>query len=151
LQPGIFDLLQQLSYKQICIKSRAQLNGIRAEGFSMNRFMRGMAAVFVCSTFGAADWANSAPIGGGTAATGVARPGRVFHGPVHAFHGGGQFYGFHGFYRLYPYTLFGYPNYYSGSYYPYPFSEGDYPDCNFVWGKPTAKHKALQRGVWTCS
>ena len=89
-------------------------------------------------------------------------------GGLHAFHGAGQFHapgqsyaarqfrpgfhGYHGFYRgLYPYTLFGYPNYNSYWGYPYSLYEDDSPDCRFEWPKRTAKHKTVQRGVWICS
>jgi hypothetical protein len=90
----------------------------------MHKFISGVAAVLICSAFGMA---------------GVA-------------HGAGGFRGFHGFYRgFYPYTLFGYPNYYSyGGYYPYSLYEDDSP-CRFEWPKRSVKHKTAQRGVWTCS
>lgn len=56
-----------------------------------------------------------------------------------------------GFYHQYPYTLFGYPNYKS-SYFPL-YLDYEYPktNCDFVWGRPTARHKPTQRGRWTCS
>ena len=71
----------------------------------------------------------------------VAAPAGRFPG---GFHGG-----FHGYYRgLYPYSLFGYPRYSYGGYYPYLHYEDD---CRFEFPKRTAKGKAVQRGVWTCS
>jgi hypothetical protein len=66
---------------------------------------------------------------------------------VQGFYRVDPFYGLHSFYHQYPYTQFGYPNY-NWSYYP---RYRHYPDCDFVWAKPTAKHKTAQRGVWTCS
>jgi hypothetical protein len=111
----------------------AERTGIRAGGSSMYKFMRGVAAVLICSAFGMAGVANSDPIG-----------------RVHNVSG---LRGFHGFYRgFYPYTLFGYPNYHSyGSYYPYSLYEDDSPDCRFEWPKRAVKRKTAQRGVWTCS
>jgi hypothetical protein len=116
----------------------------------MHRFMSGVAAVLLCSMFGMADLANGAPMGGGGGF------GHVGVGGFHSFRGVGGFYGgfrgYNGFYRgLYPYTLFGYPNYYSyGGYYPYS-SYGDVgPDCHFVWVKRTVKRKTIERGIWRC-
>jgi hypothetical protein len=134
-------------------------HGIRAGGFSMHKFMSGVAAVLI-SAFGMAGAADSAPIGRAGAGPGA--------GGLHAFHGAGQFHapgqshaarqfrpgfhGYHGFYRgLYPYTLFGYPNYNSYWGYPYSLYDDDSPDCRFEWPKRTVKHKTVQRGVWTCS
>jgi hypothetical protein len=110
-----------------------------------------VAAVLICSIFGMAHSANSAMMGHGI---GFAHAGV---GGFHSLHGGGPFYsghrGFNGFYRgLYPYTLFGYPNYYSyGGYYPYSIYEDVGPDCRFVWVKRTVKHKTIERGIWRCS
>ena len=99
----------------------------------MHKFLNGVAAVLVCSAFGMAYPADSASAGGGGAR-------------------GGHFHGFHGFYRgLYPYSLFGYPNYSYGGYYPYSLYNDAEPDCDFVWVKRTVKHKTIQRGVWKCS
>ena len=116
----------------------------------MHKFMSSVAAVLIGSGFGMAEIANSAPIGraGAGHGPGVASAPGVSHpaGGVHTFHG------YHGFYRgLYPYTLFGYPNYNSYWGYPYSLYEDDSPDCRFEWPKRTVKHKPVQRGVWTCS
>ena len=66
---------------------------------------------------------------------------------VQGFYRIDRFYGWPGFYHQYPYTLFGYPNY-NWSYFPL---YGEYSNCDFVWGKPSGKHKKVQRGTWTCS
>jgi hypothetical protein len=106
--------------------------GGTAGGFSMHKFMSGVAAVLICSAFGMAGVANSAPFG--------------------RAHGAAGLRGYHGYYRgLYPYTLFGYPNYNSYWGYPYSLYQDDSPDCRFEWPKRTVKHKTIQRGVWTCS
>jgi hypothetical protein len=101
----------------------------------MHKFLRAALAGLICVIFGLAAFPIAAA---------------AFHGRVggfHAFHGG-----FRGFNRgLYPYTLFGYPRYNYGGYFPYSIYEDDGPDCRFEWPKRTAKHKAAQRGVWTCS
>jgi hypothetical protein len=87
--------------------------------------MGGVAAALICATF-----ALAAP----SAAAAAGRLG-----------------GFNGFYRgLYPYSLFGYPRYSYGGYYPYALYPDDGPNCRFVW-KRTAKRTAIQRGIWTCS
>jgi hypothetical protein len=66
---------------------------------------------------------------------------------AHGFH---AYHGPRGFYGLYPYTLFGYPNYRYGGYYPNSFYYQDNePDCDFVWAHRLSKRKG--RGVWTCS
>ena len=135
----------------------------------MHKFMSGVAAVLICSALGTAGAADSAPIGraGAGHGPGVARAPGVSHpaGGVHAFHGVGQFHpagqlysgyrglhGYHGFYRgLYPYTLFGYPNYNSYWGNPYSLYEDDSSDCRFEWPKRTVNHKTVQRGIWTCS
>jgi hypothetical protein len=137
---------------------------------SMHKLIRNMAAVFICSAFGTANLANSAPgaHGGGAGIAHGAGGGGMAHigggegfrggGFVHGgggFHGGefhGRLRGFRGFYGggvgPYPYSWYG--DYY-GDYDPYPFYEENYPDCHFVWVKRTVKHKAVQRGIWTCS
>ena len=98
----------------------------------MHKFMSGLVAVLVCSAFCMADLAQGAPAGWRGAR-------------------GGHVYGFRGFYRgLYPYSLFGYPNYSYGGYYPYSVYENAEPDCDFVWVKRTVKHKTVRRGIWTC-
>jgi hypothetical protein len=95
--------------------------------FGMQWLMRGVAVGLMCAT---SMLAGSPP---------AAAAGR-FHG------------GFPGFYRgLYPYSLFGYPGYRYGGYFPYSLYEDDGPDCRFVWVKRTVKHKVVQRGIWTCS
>ena len=100
----------------------------------MHKFMRGAVVVLICSAVGVAGLPNSASARWSGA--------RGFH----------SFRGLRGFYRLYPYTLFGYPNYRYGSYYPYyPYYEDNEPNCDFVWTKRTAKHKTTGRGIWTCS
>jgi hypothetical protein len=129
----------------------------------MHKFMSSMAAVVIGSAFGMAEVVNSAPIGraGAGHSPGVASAPGVSHpaGGVHAFHGVGyaglrSFHGYHGYpgyYRgLYPYTLFGYPNYNSYWGYPYSLYEDD-SGCRFEWPKRTSNHKTAQRGVWTCS
>jgi hypothetical protein len=104
--------------------------GIRMGGTSMQKFMTGVAAVLVCSAF--AYSVDSASAGWGGAR-------------------GGHFHGFRGFYRgLYPYSLFGYPNYSYGGYYPYSLYNDAEPDCDFVWVNRTVKHKIVRRGIWTC-
>jgi hypothetical protein len=141
----------------------------------MYKFMSGVAAVLICSAFGMAEVANSAPIvrAGAGPGPGVGHAAGVMHSAagLHAFQGTGQFHppgqsyaarqlhpgfrsfhGYHGFYRgLYPYTLFGYPNYNSYWGYPYSLYEDDSPDCRFEWPNRTVKRKSAQRGVWTCS
>jgi hypothetical protein len=96
---------------------------------SMRSLVRGVAAAVMCAAFVLAD----CPL--------AAAAGRFPAG----FNGG-----FHGYYRsLYPYSLFGYPRYHSyWGYYPYSHYEDD---CRFEFPKRTAKGKAVQRGVWTCS
>ena len=145
----------------------------------MHKLLSGVAAVLMCLVFGMTDFADSAPIGRGVGVmhggVGAFHPGvGAFHPGVGGFHPGiggfhpgiGGFHpgiggyhafrgvgAFHGFYRgLYPYTLFGYPNYYSyGGYYPYYSNYEDYgPDCHFVWVKRTVKHKTVERGIWRC-
>src|ERR1700730_16571802 len=101
--------------------------GIGAGGAAMHKFLNGVAAVLVCSAFGMAYPADSASAGGGGAR-------------------GGHFHGFHGFYRgLYPYSLFGYPNYSYGGYYPYSLYNDAEPDCDFVWVNWTVKPKIISR------
>ena len=105
----------------------------------MHRFMRGVAAsVLICSAFALANPPIAAASGRGV---GFARGAGGFH----AFHGFRGFYG-----GLYPYSLFGYPHSAYGGYYPYSVYEDNEPDCDFVWGKRTAKHKIARRGIWTC-
>jgi hypothetical protein len=94
--------------------------------------LRLIAATLIFAAFGVAD-GNGAP----------ARPAGTVH--AQGFYRVHHFYG--GFYRQYPYTLFGYPNY-NWSYYPL---YEEYPSCDFVWGKRTGKSKAAQHGTWTCS
>jgi hypothetical protein len=139
----------------------------------MQKFIGGVAVVLIGSAFGLAEIANSAPIGragaghgpGVASAPGVSRPA----GGLHAFHGVGHagFRSFHGYsgypdysgypgypgyyWGLYPNTLFGYPNYNSYWGYPYSLYEDGSSDCRFEWPKRGAKHKSVQRGVWTCS
>lgn len=97
----------------------------------MHKLLRGAVVLALCATFGMADAASTSA---------------GAHG-FHRFHG---LYGYRGFYGLYPYTLFGYPNYRYGSYYPLsPYYVDNEPNCDFVWSKPTAKHKS--KGRWTCS
>jgi hypothetical protein len=111
----------------------------------MHKLMRGVAAALICATFGMADSSPAAAAGRGV---GFAGGGGAFHG-AGEFH---RFHGFRGFYRgIYPYSLFGYPNYSYGGYYPYSVYEDVEPDCDFVWVKRTAKHKVVRRGIWTCS
>jgi hypothetical protein len=129
----------------------------------MHKLMSSVAAVLIGSAFGMAEVTDGAPIGraGAGHGAGVASAPGVSHpaGGVHAFDGAGQlhagfrsYHGYGGFYRgLYPYTLFGYPNYNSYWGYPYSLYEDGSPDCLFEWPKRTVKHKAVQRGVWTCS
>jgi hypothetical protein len=114
------------------------LKGMQVGDISMCKLVGGLAAVLL--------WAACVLAYPSDAGAGA--------GGSYAFHGGGRFHGgFHGFYRgLYPYTLFGYPNYYSyGGYYPYSFYEDDSSDCRFEWPKRSVKHKPARRGVWTCS
>jgi hypothetical protein len=95
----------------------------------MLKLKRSTIAVLLCSAFGVATPADGAGAGW--------RGAHGFHGP-------------RGFYGLYPYTLFGYPNYRYGGYYPYSFYYQDNePDCDFVWTNRASKRKG--RGVWTCS
>jgi hypothetical protein len=94
-----------------------------AGDFSVRRLIGGAATVLMLSVS-----ANSAP-------------------SVQGFYRVDPFYDLHSFYRQYPYTQFGYPNYH-WNYYP---RYRHYPNCDFVWPKATAKHKASQRGIWTCS
>ncbi len=77
------------------------------------------------------------------------RGARPHSGPIHVqgFYRVDRFYGWPGFYHQYPSTLFGYPNY-NYSYFPL---YQDYPGCDFVWANPTAKHRTVQHGVWSCS
>ena len=134
----------------------------------MHRLISNVAVVFICSAFGTANLANGAPAahagGAGIAHGGAGVPhmgaggfrrggGGGFVRGGGGFRGGelhGGLRGFRGFHGrgvgpdLYPYSWY-------GDYDPYPFYEEDYPDCQFVWGKRTVKHKAIQRGVWTCS
>ena len=99
----------------------------------MHRFIVGVAAVLIGSAIGLAGVANSASIG---------------HAGFRSYHG---YPGYPGYYwGLYPNTLFGYPNYNSYWGYPYSLYEDD-SGCRFEWPKRTVKHKAVQRGVWTCS
>jgi hypothetical protein len=103
----------------------------------MHKLMSGLTAVLLCSAFALTDSSVARGAGG-----------------FHAFHGVGQFHhGLRGFYGggVYPYSLFGYPNYSYGGYYPYSIYEDSSPDCDFVWVKRTVKHKTIQRGVWKCS
>jgi hypothetical protein len=104
----------------------------------MHKHLNRMVAGLVCMTFGLAASSIAAAAG----------PGAWHHaGGFHAFHGG-----FHGFGRgLYPYSLFGYPGYSYGGYFPYSIYEDDGPDCRFEWPRRSAKHKGVQRGIWTCS
>ena len=98
----------------------------------MLKLKRGTIAVLVCAAFGVVALADSAGAG--------------WRG-AHEFH---ALHGLRGFYGLYPYTLFGYPNYRYGGYYPYSFYYQDNePNCDFVWTNRSSKHKG--RGVWTCS
>jgi len=98
----------------------------------MRKLKRGVIAVVICSAFGVAGLADGASAGWAGA--------RGYH----AFHG------LRGFYGRYPYTLFGYPNYRYGGYYPGSFYYQDNePNCDFVWANRTTKRKG--RGVWTCS
>jgi hypothetical protein len=101
----------------------------------MHKLLNCATVALVCAIFGLA--ASSIPAAAG-----------AFHSSgIHAFHGG-----FRGFNRgLYPYSLFGYPGYKYGGYYPYSIYEDDGPDCRFEWPKRTVKHKPAQRGIWTCS
>src|ERR1700722_7336803 len=135
-------------------------------GFSMHKFIGGVAAVLVGSAFGMAAVAHGASIGraGAGHGPGVASAPGVSHpaGGLHAFHGVGPagFRSFHGYsgysgypgyyWGLYPNTLFGYPNYNSYWGYPYSLYEDD-SGCRFEWPKRAAKHNTVQRGVWTCS
>jgi hypothetical protein len=105
----------------------------------MHKLLSAAMVGLVCATFGPAASPIAAAAGAGAFHSGV--------GGFHAFHGG-----FRGFNRgLYPYTLFGYPGYKYGGYFPYSVYEDDGPDCRFEWPKRTAKQKAAKRGVWTCS
>jgi hypothetical protein len=98
----------------------------------MLKLKRSTIAVLICAAFGPVALANDA---------------RAGWSGVHGFH---AFHGLRGFYGLYPYTLFGYPNYRYGGYYPNSFYYQDNePDCDFVWTNRASKHKG--RGVWTCS
>jgi hypothetical protein len=112
----------------------------------MHKLMGGLTAVLLCSAFALTDSPLAAARGlGGGFARGA--------GGFHAFHGAGPFHhGSRGFYGggIYPYSLFGYPNYLYGGYYPYSIYEDSSPDCDFVWVKRTVKHKIVQRGVWKC-
>jgi hypothetical protein len=105
----------------------------------MYRLMSGAAAVLMLSVFGIVACANGAPTGRGAR---VSRYNAAIH--VQGFYRVPRFHGWHGFYHQYPYTLFGYPNY-NWSYYPL---YQDYPECDFVWAKPTVKDKSVQRGIW---
>ena len=103
----------------------------------MHKLMSGLTAVLLCSAFALTDSSVARGAGG-----------------FHAFHGVGQFHhGLRGFYGggVYPYSLFGYPNYGYGGDFPYSIYEDSSPDCDFVWVKRTVKHKTIQRGVWKCS
>jgi hypothetical protein len=97
--------------------------GLRVRGFSMPRLM---VAILIVLAFGVAQ-CNSAP----------ARD-------VQGFYQVGRLHSFYDFYRQYPYTLFGYPNY-NWNYYPL---YKNYPACDFVWGKRNSK--TVQHGTWTC-
>ena len=102
----------------------------------MHKFIVGVAAVLIGSAIGLAGVANSASIG---------------HAGFRSYHGYPGYPGYPGYYwGLYPNTLFGYPNYNSYWGYPYSLYEDD-SGCRFEWPKRTVKHKAVQRGVWTCS
>jgi hypothetical protein len=105
----------------------------------MHKLLDRAIAGLVCVTFGLAASSIAAAAGPGAFHRGA--------GGFHAFHGG-----FRGFNRgLYPYSLFGYPGYSYGGYFPYSIYEDDGPDCRFEWPRRTAKHKVVQRGIWTCS
>ena len=95
----------------------------------MHKFMSGVAAILIGSVVGTA-----VPNGAAVGRAGL----RSYHGYP------GYYWG------AYPYTLFGYPNYHSYWGYPYSLYEDD-SGCRFEWPKRTANHKAVQRGVWTCS
>ena len=96
----------------------------------MHKLRHGAIAVVVCSAIG---------LGG--------LPGSASAVWAHEFH---AYHGLRGFYGLYPYTLFGYPNYRYGGYYPFsPYYQDNEPNCDFVWANRTTKRKG--RGVWTCS
>ena len=112
------------------------LKGMQVGDISMRKLVGGLAAVLIGAAFVLAYPSDAGAGAGGS----------------YVFHGGGRFHGgFHGFYRgLYPYTLFGYPNYGYGGYYPYsPYYQDNEPNCDFVWSNRTTKRKG--RGVWTCS
>ena len=99
----------------------------------MDTLRIGGAAALICSAFALADSSVAVAAGG-----------------VHAFHG--HSHGLRGFYGgLYPYSLFGYPGSVYGGYYPYSIYDDNGPDCDFVWVKRAVKHKAVGRGIWTCS
>ena len=96
----------------------------------MHKLRQGAIAVVVCSAIGLGGLVGSASAGW-----------------AHEFH---AYHGLRGFYGLYPYTLFGYPNYRYGGYYPFsPYYQDNEPNCDFVWANRTTKRKG--RGVWTCS
>jgi hypothetical protein len=96
----------------------------------MHKLRQGAIAVVVCLAIGLGGLA-------GSASAGWAHEFRAYHG-------------LRGFYGLYPYTLFGYPNYRYGGYYPFsPYYQDNEPNCDFVWANRTTKRKG--RGVWTCS